>query len=86
MLRILITIPRYVVAGLIIAYQKTLSPDHGFTRALFPYGFCQFYPSCSEYGKVAVLKHGVFKGGAQALWRVVRCNPFKSHPSIETNN
>jgi putative membrane protein insertion efficiency factor len=61
--------PRLVVLGIIRLYQasfaKTLPPDT-----------CRFYPSCSHYGYQAVYKYGALKGGAMALWRVVRCNPF----------
>ena len=61
--------PRLVLLGLIRLYQasfaKTLPPDT-----------CRFYPSCSHYGYQAVYKYGVLKGGAMAIWRVLRCNPF----------
>jgi putative membrane protein insertion efficiency factor len=61
--------PRLVVLGIIRLYQasfaKTLPPDT-----------CRFYPSCSHYGYQAVYKYGALKGGAMAIWRVVRCNPF----------
>ena len=80
------SIPRRLAATAIILYQRTLSPDHGWLlRGRYPYGFCRFYPSCSEYGKAAILRHGVIKGGARALWRVARCNPW-TPPSIEINN
>ena len=62
-------LPRLALLGLIRLYQttfaKTLPPDT-----------CRFYPSCSHYGYQAVYKFGVFKGGAMAAWRVLRCNPF----------
>lgn len=61
---------------LIRGYQKTLSPDHGPLRHLFPDGYCRFYPSCSEYGHQAIVKHGVVKGGAKTGWRIMRCNPW----------
>jgi putative membrane protein insertion efficiency factor len=62
-------LPRYLVLGLIRAYQMTLS------RALPP-DTCRFYPSCSNYGYQAIYKHGIIKGGWMATWRVLRCNPF----------
>uniref|UniRef100_UPI0040562696 membrane protein insertion efficiency factor YidD n=1 Tax=Agathobacter sp. TaxID=2021311 RepID=UPI0040562696 len=37
---------------------------------------CPYYPTCSAYGLEAVEKYGACKGGALALWRIVRCNPF----------
>lgn len=60
---------------LIKLYQKTLSPDHGWLRALFPGGYCKFTPSCSEYTRRAIEKRGLVIGGALGLWRIIRCNP-----------
>ena len=37
---------------------------------------CPYIPSCSEYGMEAIEKYGALKGGALALWRIIRCNPF----------
>ena len=37
---------------------------------------CRFQPTCSQYAIEAIDKYGVFKGGAMAIWRVLRCNPF----------
>ena len=40
------------------------------------YSTCKYYPSCSQYGLEAIEKYGVLKGGALAVWRILRCNPF----------
>ena len=61
--------PRLALLGLIRLYQMTLA------RTLPP-DTCRFYPSCSHYGYQTVYKFGVVKGGAKAIWRVLRCNPF----------
>jgi len=37
---------------------------------------CRFTPTCSEYAAQAIEKYGVFRGGAMACWRILRCNPF----------
>ncbi len=37
---------------------------------------CRFTPSCSEYARLAILRHGVVRGCGKAAWRVLRCNPF----------
>lgn len=37
---------------------------------------CRYVPTCSEYAIIAVEKYGVLKGGALAVWRILRCNPF----------
>lgn len=66
---------------LIKIYQKTLSPDHGWLKVKYPYGFCRFYPSCSEYSIQVLQKHSTIKGIMLSLVRVVKCNPF-SRPKI----
>jgi len=37
---------------------------------------CRFHPTCSEYGREAIRRYGLPKGGAIAASRIVRCNPF----------
>ena len=37
---------------------------------------CQFYPSCSNYGTLAVRNYGPIIGTAITADRIVRCNPF----------
>ena len=39
---------------------------------------CRFYPSCSDYAREAIERHGAFKGAWLALRRVARCHPY--HP------
>ena len=53
---------------LITLYQKTLS--HVIGRQ------CRFYPSCSEYTKQAIIKHGFFLGCTLGAYRIIRCNPL----------
>ncbi len=67
---------RIVVIKILKIYQKTLSFDHGFFKFLYPYGYCRFYPTCSEYAILAIEKYGIIKGGFLAAGRVIRCNPF----------
>ncbi len=42
---------------------------------------CQFYPSCSQYGAIAIKENGILKGLPMAADRIVRCNPsaFSNH-------
>src|SRR3989338_6046797 len=63
---------------LINLYQHTLSPDHSWLAARYPYGFCRYSPSCSEYAKQALIRHGVVKGLFLSIKRVLRCNPYAS--------
>lgn len=67
---------RKTVIGIIKVYQKTLSPDHGFFKHLFPYGYCRFHPTCSQYSIESIHKHGLIKGGVFSFWRILRCNPW----------
>lgn len=67
---------RKVGMFLIRIYQKTLSPDHGPLKTLFPHGYCRFQPSCSEYTYQAIEKYGMIKGTIMGSWRILRCNPF----------
>ena len=54
---------------LIKTYQQTLSPR-------FSGGACRFTPTCSQYAIEALREHGIIKGSALAIWRIMRCNPF----------
>ena len=36
---------------------------------------CQFYPSCSQYGAIAIKENGILKGIPMTADRIVRCNP-----------
>lgn len=67
---------RYIAVKVIELYQKTLSFDHGPMKSMYPHGFCRYTPSCSEYGKQAIIKYGIVRGGLMAFWRVMRCNPW----------
>ena len=40
---------------------------------------CRFTPTCSEYAKIAIEKHGVFVGCFLFLKRIVRCHPLGGH-------
>lgn len=39
---------------------------------------CRFTPTCSEYARIALVKHGFWRGGLLATGRLCRCHPF--HP------
>lgn len=65
-----------IFIGFIKFYQKTLSFDHGFLKVFFPYGYCRFRPTCSEYAVQSIEKYGILKGGLKAAWRILRCNPW----------
>lgn len=52
----------------IIFYQKFISP--------FTPPSCRFTPTCSEYAKQALRKHGPIKGLILAIRRLLRCHPW----------
>ncbi len=49
-------------------YKLCLSP-------LLP-SACRFYPTCSDYMREAVARHGVVRGVWMGVRRVARCHPF----------
>lgn len=59
---------RGVVVGVLAFYKRWISP-------LLP-AACRFEPTCSEYARDAVAIHGFWRGGALAVWRLLRCQPF----------
>jgi len=65
-----------VILKLIKIYQRIFSPDHGLFKEAFPFGFCRFTPTCSEYTYQSVERFGLLKGGSLGFWRILRCNPF----------
>lgn len=50
------------------AYQKLISPMLGAN--------CIYSPTCSEYFKQAVVRHGIVKGTILGTSRILRCNRF----------
>jgi len=39
---------------------------------------CRFHPSCSEYGREAIERHGAARGFWLTVRRLARCRPFGS--------
>lgn len=57
-----------LLLGIIRFYRKRISPMKA--------PCCRFYPTCSVYAIQAIEKYGALKGGAMALYRILRCNPL----------
>lgn len=75
-LRLLSALPTRVLLGLIRGYQLTLSPV---LPVLFgPNCGCRFHPTCSHYAAGAIRTHGILRGAALAIWRLLKCTPL--HP------
>ncbi len=56
---------------LIDFYQKIISIV--LKNILGARSFCRFSPSCSEFSKQSIIKHGVIKGGHLSLKRILSC-------------
>lgn len=61
-----------------IAVQGWSLPIHFYRYVISPIlpASCRHVPSCSEYSLQALKQHGVITGGALALNRIGRCNPW----------
>lgn len=46
---------------------------------LHTHSLCRYYPTCSEYTKIAIKIHGSLKGVLLGLKRILKCNPFGSY-------
>ncbi|PIR96664.1 MAG: membrane protein insertion efficiency factor YidD [Candidatus Doudnabacteria bacterium CG10_big_fil_rev_8_21_14_0_10_41_10] len=73
---------KYILIKIIEIYQATFSPDHGWFKHHHPYGYCRFYPSCSEYTRQAIEKKGAVKGTFMGIKRVLKCNPY-TQPEVD---
>ena len=53
-------------------------PIRFYQTAISPYTppSCRFTPTCSEYARQALLKHGPIKGLYLAIRRILRCHPW----------
>lgn len=54
--------------GLVQLYRYAISP-------LLP-GSCRYTPTCSEYGLIALRRHGALRGGWLTLKRFLSCHPW----------
>ena len=59
-----------VLIAAVRGYQYALRPMLGAN--------CRFYPSCSDYAKEALERHGALRGTWLSARRVCRCHPY--HP------
>jgi putative membrane protein insertion efficiency factor len=61
---------KHLLLALVRVYQWSLRPLLG--------AHCRFYPSCSEYAREAIERHGALAGSWLAVKRIGRCHPY--HP------
>ena len=69
-------LPRSFAIAMIKVYQKTLSPDHGPLKVLFPDGCCIHTETCSMYGKRVIKEQGLIIGGLLTFKRILTCTPW----------
>lgn len=60
-----------ILLAAIRIYQLTFSMIFGRT--------CRYLPTCSEYARDAIVKHGSWRGSLMAIARVSRCHPWGGH-------
>lgn len=58
----------YPFVLLIKGYQQFISP--------WTPSSCRFQPTCSQYAKVALERHGLFYGAWLAIKRIFSCHPW----------
>ena len=61
---------RVILISLLRFYKAVISPW------LPP--SCRFVPTCSEYAREAIERHGALRGSMMSVRRLLRCHPF--HP------
>jgi len=60
---------KYIALALLRLYKFVLSP-------LLPTA-CRYQPTCSEYAREAVERHGALRGTIMAARRLAKCHPFR---------
>lgn len=60
---------KYLALGLLRLYKFVLSP-------LLP-AACRYQPTCSDYAREAVERHGALRGTIMAARRLAKCHPFR---------
>jgi len=61
---------KQVLTAVIRGYQYAIRPMLGYN--------CRFFPSCSDYAREAIERHGAARGSWLAAKRICRCHPY--HP------
>jgi uncharacterized protein len=64
---------KWLLVVLIRIYQVLVSPLMAALGAR-----CRFYPTCSEFARQSVRRHGAVRGSGRAIARLARCHP--GHP------
>ncbi|HVY36045.1 MAG TPA: membrane protein insertion efficiency factor YidD [Candidatus Paceibacterota bacterium] len=77
-------VPNSIMIGLIVAYQKILSPSSGVFRffPFYPKPTCIFYPTCSEYSLQCFKKYSFGMAFKKSINRIGRCHPG-NEPAVD---
>ncbi|MFH1175011.1 MAG: membrane protein insertion efficiency factor YidD [archaeon] len=67
----------FSIWGIKSIYRRMISPLRNRRR----YTVCSFYPSCSEYGILALKKYGFFIGWYRTIKRIKKCTTYKHKDS-----
>lgn len=68
LLRVVLSIPLWVLIAMVHLYRLLLSPILG------PH--CRFQPTCSVYFIESVRKYGTIRGAWRGIRRIGRCHPW----------
>lgn len=63
-----LNLPARSLLFLLRQYKRWISPLLG--------KHCRFYPSCSDYARIAIHRFGAVRGCLLAGWRLLRCQPY----------
>ena len=58
----------FLLLALIYIYQNFISP--------FLPARCRYTPTCSQYSKESIKKHGPYKGFILTFKRIIKCHPW----------
>ena len=61
-------VPAQLAVAVLRGYQRRVG-------SLLPPA-CRYWPTCSEYARLAIARRGVFRGGMAAAGRLLRCQPL----------
>jgi len=70
------SIPATASVVLIRLYQRTLSPDHGLLKPLYPHGFCRHHPTCSMYAIETLKSRSYPVAVFLSIKRLLSCHPW----------
>lgn len=68
----------------IYCYQHAAQSWYALRGTTWP--VCPFVPSCSNYSRAAIERHGAARGVMKSVWRVLRCHPWQRGGVDEIEN